>query len=492
MKRVLKVVGATLLVLLTIVLIRAATFSADPVPFEAVSAIDVDRKAACDRLATAIRIRTVATSSTADVAPFEALRNHIEVSFPKVHTTLERERIGRHGLLYTWRGSDPNAKPVLLMAHQDVVPVDESALALWEHPPFAGVIADGYIWGRGTLDVKSGVFGILEGAEKLIEDGFRPTRTVYFSFGHDEEVGGLDGAQRTAALLRNRGVRLEVTIDEGGIIGHGLVPGVSTPVALIGVAEKGYVSLELSTKGEGGHSSMPPPNTAVGVIAQAVTRLEANPFPTHMEHSGRFFEYVGPKMPFHMKIIFANLWLFRPIVQAILSGKNTMNATIRTTTAATMFNAGVKDNVLPAEAKAIVNFRIIPGDTIARVIEYVKKTIDDPRVAVAAMSEDGKVGFGTEPSPVSDVHAPSFHALANTIRGVANDPELTVAPYLVVGATDSRYLTDISDNVYRFLFNHIGPDDIPRIHGTNERIAVDNYVQTITFYYALIKNLQTL
>jgi carboxypeptidase PM20D1 len=258
---------------------------------------------------------------------------------------------------------------------------------------------------------------------------------------------------------------------------------VKGPVALIGVAEKGYVSLRLSAQGAGGHSSMPPPRTAVGVVAQAVTRLEQSPFPARMDHAGRFFAYVGPKMPMDRRLIFANLWLFEPLVFRILSGTPSMNATIRTTTAPTMFHGGVKDNVLPIEAEAVVNFRILPGDTPESVKTRVEAVVDDPEVTVAYMD-----GFRDPPSPVSDVTSASFALVRDAIRQATQDPELVVAPYLTVGATDSRYFQPIADNTFRYLHNRLGPKDLARLHGTDERIAVANYLELVRFYYLLIRN----
>ena len=334
--------------------------------------------------------------------------------------------------------------------------------------------------------MKSSLMAILEAVEALLKDGFRPRRTVFLAFGHDEEIGGLNGARKTADLLRSRNIQPEYVLDEGGLIAKNIIPGVSGPVALVGIAEKGYISLELTVKTEGGHSSMPAKHTALGILSKAIAKLEENPFPANMSYSAQFFRYVGPKMPFMRKIIFANLWLFNPLVKNILSKSPEMNAGIRTTTAATMFNAGIKENVLPIQATAVVNFRIMPGEDVGSVVNHVKRIIDDLDVQIRPTD------FSSEPSPVSDIYSKSYEIFRNTIHQVVSDKDLIVAPYLFVAATDSRYFTGLSDNVYRFLPTKFYPKDLKRIHGTNERISIEDYARAVKFYYQLIRNSEEL
>lgn len=488
MKRALLAAAAVLLCLVAVLLARALSFTLEQPPIPKLERVDVDEAAAAERLGAAIRFQTVTRAEKPhdDPRAFEALHAYLRETFPLAHTKLSTRAVGRHGLLFTWRGTRPEKKPILLMAHQDVVPVAPGTDQDWEHPPFSGAVANGFVWGRGALDVKSGLLGTLEAVEMLLAQGFEPKRTVYLAFGHDEEIGGRDGAAKIAGYLADQGVTLEYVLDEGGIIGEGLIPDVSVPVALVGVAEKGYVSLELVAKTEGGHSSMPPSATAIGRLSRAIAALEAAPFPVRMSHSVRFFEFVGPKMPLLKRIVFANLWLFQPVVEDILTSKHTTAATVRTTTAPTIFHAGVKDNVLPHEARAVVNFRIIPGETPKTVLARVR-AIAGEQIDVRPYAAEGE-SFGTSPSPTSSIDSEAYEAIAGTIRGVSNDPSMVVAPYLVVGATDSRYFQPIATNVYRFLFMRLGPEDIQRIHGTNERIAVDNYADAIRFYYNLIRS----
>ncbi len=349
-------------------------------------------------------------------------------------------------LLYTWKGTDATLPPVLLTSHLDVVPADVPAdleppvsemlqeysrMSLdpskdhgvsrvdsrgslmnesesWQHPPFSGDIADGFIWGRGTLDDKVGVVGILEAVEGLVRAGYEPRRTVYLAFGQDEEVGGELGAQKIARQLASREIRLFFVLDEGTPVVRGIVPGVEAPVALIGVAEKGYVTLVMDVKAQGGHSSSPPEHTAIGLLAQAISRLEANPFPARLDGvAERFFVEVGPEMAFSRKLLFANLWLFRPLIVKALASSPATSPLVRTTTAITQIDGGTQENVLPREARAIVNFRLLPGDTVEGLRERVREVVDDDRISIRFLNKSQALG----PSDVSVVDAPPFRVV---------------------------------------------------------------------------------
>ncbi|MBI4820730.1 MAG: M20 family peptidase [Deltaproteobacteria bacterium] len=478
------IAALTLAALLTLVVTYRAlvtTRAVETLPPTSLLALDVD--SAAKKLAGAIALPTLWKGTDTATTTFQQLHTHLARSFPRTHQTLRVETIEGFSLLYTWQGSDRSKKPILLMAHQDVVPIAPGTEEDWTHPPFSGAISDGFVWGRGALDIKSALVAELEAIETLIAAGFVPKRTVYLAFGHDEEVGGT-GAAAIARALAERGVRLELVLDEGSSMVEGLIPGVKEPVAVIGIAEKGYVSLELSVRAEGGHSSMPPPHTAVGILSQAVTRLEANPFPSKRTYAGKFFRELAPAMPFHLRLVFTNLWLFGPIVEPILAKTKPMNAAIRTTTAVTMFQAGVKDNVLPQEARAVVNFRIIPGETITTTIEHVESTIANPDVEVRQLT---KGSIGNDPSAVSDTNSEAYRRLRTTIRQVTGNGGFVVAPYLVLGATDSRHYAKVSDATFRFVMNLAGPEDLPRIHGTNERVAVKSLEDMIRFYAQLIR-----
>jgi len=473
-----------LLLVLGVLLYRAARFTSRQVAAQPGPPLTLDTAAAAERLAGAIRFRTVSYQDSAafDGAEFARFHEYLRTRFPKLHARLKREITNGYSVLYEWRGTDTTLKPILLLAHQDVVPVEAGTESRWTEPPFAGRVAGGYVWGRGAMDDKGNLMAVLEAVERLVADGVTPKRTIYLAFGHDEEVGGTHGAARTAALLASRGVHLEYVLDEGGAITTGLVPGIAGPVALVGIAEKGYVSLELTVRAEGGHSSMPPPETAVGILSAAVVRLEAHQMPRRISGAtAAMLDYIGPEMGFSSRLALANRWLFGGLIERQFGGTPSGNAMLRTTTAPTILAAGVKDNVLPSSARAVVNFRILPGDSVAGVVNHVRQTIDDPRVTTQVLG-----GFENEPSPVSPVSSESFGLLQRTMRQLV--PGVVVTPWLVVGGTDSRHYDGLSGNVFRTGALGLGPTDLERIHGTNERVAIKDYARNIAFYIQLIRS----
>jgi len=368
------------------------------------------------------------------------------------------------------------------MAHMDVMPVEADTKVEWTYPPFEGRIAYNFIWGRGSLDDKVSLLAIMEAVEVLLDEGFKPRRMLYLAFGHDEEIGGRKGGARIAAFLKSKMVKAEWILDEGGVITTGVVPGVSKPVALIGIAEKGYMTLDLSVKHECGHPSMPPQENAIGILSSAIHHLEKNPFQAKLEGATLlFFNTVGPEMPFGMRFLFANKWLFAPYIKSQLKKSNAMNALIRTTIAPTFIEAGSKENVLPQIAKAKVNFRLYPGDSAEYVIEHVKKAINDPRVHIKSSNH-----AWNEASLVSDVNSNSFTLLQRTVRQAV--PDSIVAPFLMVAGTDTKHYAEISDNIFRFVPMRLTSEDLKRIHGKDERISLKNYGEIIKFYIKLIRN----
>lgn len=435
-----------------------------------------------ERLGRALTYETVSRESGA--APELALRGlhaYLRAAFPAVHATLKLETIADFSLLYTWPGSDPSARPYLLLAHQDVVPVEAGTEGRWTYPPFSGSVEGGYIWGRGALDDKVSVVAILEAVERLLQAGFRPRRTIYLAFGHDEEVSGHNGAMRIAATLQQRGVRLDYVLDEGMLIAMGIMPGLARPVATVGLAEKGYLSVELLVDGTGGHSSMPPPHTAVGVLARAVQRVEDSPLPAELRPPSRqLFEHVAPEVSLPLRLALSNLWLLKPVLLRQFASVPSTNALIRTTTAVTMIEGSPKANVLPQRARAVVNFRVLPGDTTDQVLAHVRRVVSDPRVQVTPLPQDR-----SEPSPISSPETASFRSLARSIRSVF--PEAVVAPALMIGQADARHFAAIADSTYRFAPLVLTGPDLDRLHGTNERISIANYVAAVRFYGQLIR-----
>ena len=472
-----------LVVVSSVLVIRTARFTSRQLQVAPAQAIAVDRDGAAKRLAEAIRFQTVSFQDPAEpsVKEFDRLHAFFTISFPRLHQQLSKETINAHSLLYMWKGKEARLKPILLMGHMDVVPVESATEKHWTRPPFSGEIAEGYIWGRGTMDDKVGVLGILEAVEYLLNVDFQPQRTIYLAFGHDEEIGGHNGAGKIVELLRGRGVELEFVLDEGMNIVDGVISGIAAPAALIGIAEKGYLSLELSVETAGGHSSIPPAETAIGIVSRSLQRLEAAPFPARLSGpTRRMLEFLGPEMAWAKRLALANLWLFDPLVRKQLAASPLTNAAIRTTLAPTLFHAGVKENVLPTQASAVVNLRILPGDTIAGATAHVRATIDDPRVKIIPLP------VRMEPSAVSDIEAASFSVIHRTIRQTV--PEALVAPALLVAATDSRHYAGLTKNIYRFLPITLRPEDASRYHGIDERISLEDYARCVRFYAQLIRN----
>jgi len=481
MKKVLFILSGTVLLLIGALTFRTIRFVSRQIEVPPEKMIRLDTQSIVGRLARAIQYRTISGQDTPNSTSgeFQSFHRFLDESFPGVNKHLSKETVGRYSLLYTWKGADERLKPILLMGHMDVVPVDPKSQRSWTYPAFSGRVADGYVWGRGAMDDKVSVLGILEAVEHLLAEGFTPRRTVYLAFGHDEEIGGQNGAAKIAALLASRKVELEWVLDEGGNVTDGIIPGVSRPVALVGIAEKGYLTLELAVESIGGHSSIPPARTAIGILSSAIHKLEQTPFPTRLsEPTRRFFEFIGPELGWTKKMALANLWLFEPFVKRELEKSPLTVAMIRTTQAATIFQAGIKENVLPNNARAVVNFRLLPGDTIASVVERVRKIIDDPRVTVALLPVQ------MEPSATSDSESKAFSLLQRVIWQTIGAP--IVAPSLLVAATDSRHYAQLTKNVFRFLPITLRAEDANRYHGIDERIAVKDYEQCIRFYDKLI------
>ena len=484
-KRLLVGLLAALSVLIAVVVVRTLTFTAPPQPTVAApSVLAFDGDAAATRLAKAITFPTISggDSATRDAAAtaFTDLHRHLRASFPKVYVTLHHEVVSGHSLLFTWSGSQPDLPPIVLIAHQDVVPIEDPSA--WTRPPFGGVIADGHIWGRGAMDFKLGVLGILEAVEALLLAEFTPRRTVIIGLGHDEEIGGQQGAKALAAALRARQVKPWLVLDEGLMVTDGIIDGLDRPAALIGIAEKGFLTLELAVSSTGGHASTPPDQTAVGIVAAAVARLQDAPFPSTLsEPIHAMMDRLGPHMPFGNKLAMANRWLLGGLVAGKMAGKPATAAAVRTTIAPTMLTGSKKPNVLAKRATAIVNFRLAPGDTRKRVIARVREVIDDDRVSLKAVDN-----FLSDPSPSSPVNGAPYATLETTIRQIY--PQALVAPALFVGASDGRHYQGLTSAVYRFSPQTLTPSDRLRFHGIDERVSIDGYRNAIRFYAQLIRN----
>lgn len=462
---------------------RPADLAAPASAEASAAAIELDEAAVLARLAEAIRFPTVSHEGpqTMDVAAFEGFIDWVERSYPAVMAEMTLRRIGGYTLLFTWTGSDPAVPPVLFAGHYDVVPVVPGTEEAWTHPPYAGVIADGYVWGRGALDNKNAVVGLLEAASWMIARGERPRRTVYFSFGHDEEIGGVAGAAAVTETLRAEGVQLAWTLDEGSFVMKDVFPGVDVPLAIVNTAEKGSLTLEIVAHGQGGHSSMPPSRTAVGVLAEALVRLQERPLPGGIEGlSASALDAIGPYMPFGQRVLFANRWLFGPLLEHELGKVPFTNALLRTTTAPTMLSGSPKSNVLPIEAIATVNFRIHPRDTVEGVVAHVRDAVVQDDVEV-------RVGNGREASAVSDHQSEGFGLIGQATR--AEFGPVVVAPGLMVAASDTRHYGQIADDSFRFNPMIVTQAEIAGFHGTNERIGTEGMLKGVRTYVRLLESL---
>ena len=450
----------------------------------------VDEAAVAERLAQAVRLPTVssATDAQLNADQFRALHALLQKQFPRVHASLKRELVNDLSLLYTWEGSDPKANAIVLLAHQDVVPIAPGTEGDWQQPPFAGLVKDGYVWGRGSWDDKGNLLAQLEAVEQLLAEGYRPPRTVYLAYGADEEVGGHRAPARIAALLKSRGVQADFVLDEGLLVLDGVMPGLKQPAALIGVAEKGYLSVRLSVSTAPGHSSMPPRpgSSAIALLSAGLDRLEHAQMPAGIRGvAGEMFDVLGPEMGGFSRVALTNLWLFGPLVQRQLEGGASTNAMLRTTTALTMLQAGNKDNVLPGRAEATVNFRMLPGDTREDVLRHVRAQVG--RVVPDQQLEVTGLPGGKEASQVAPTDAAPYQTLARTVRELF--PDALVAPGLMVAGTDSVHYEAISRHVFKFSPIRAVSDDLPRFHGTNERLGVAHYANAIRFYHRLIPQL---
>ncbi len=483
MKKLLWILAALVVALVIVVVVRTVRFTPirDAARTNVTLASENDTLLAA-HLAGAIRFATVSKQDSGpELVPMRALHGYLAQTFPRSYEVLRHEVVAPASLLFEWKGSDQSLDPIVMMSHLDVVPVEAGSEGAWTHAPFSGDLANGFIWGRGSLDDKVGVLATLEAVEALVAKGYLPRRTVYLAFGDDEEVDG-HGAGAIVALLKARGVHPLVAIDEGSAIVRGVIAGVARPAALIGIAEKGHMSVQLTVMSSGGHSSMPPPQTAVGVLAQAIDRLEKHPLPAHLNGAAEgMLGQLGREMPLGARAMMANLWLTRPLVVRMMARSPVTNASLRTTTAPTMFQGSPKENVLPIRAQAIVNFRIIPGETPETVVQHVRSVVDDAAVVVTI------VGAPSPPSPVSSTTSAAYRILARDIAVL--QPDAIVAPSLVVAATDSRQYAGYAKDVYRFLPVQIGPTDLERIHGTNERIGIRDYAHGVAFMTLLIADL---
>lgn len=486
-KRLLLWIMAAFVLLAAVLLVNTLRKGSRQLDVQPVAELKVDSMAVAQRLGEAVRYRTIASRSDPlrNADQFEQLHAMLQAQYPAAHAVLKRETVGELSLLYTWQGTDPALQPIMLMAHQDVVPVSPGSGAQWDVDAFSGTVQDGFVWGRGAWDDKGNLIAQMEAIEMLAASGFQPERTIYLAYGADEEVAGDRGAARIAALLKERGIRLSFVIDEGLLITDGIMPGTSKPVALIGIAEKGFLSVVVKLPATPGHSSMPPPAGTGGIamMSAALQSVDDDQMPGAIRGiAAEMLATVAPEMNLPLRVAMSNLWLFGPIVQKQLEAGASTNALLRTTTALTMVHAGNADNVMPGQVEATVNYRMLPGDSAGGMIERLKgqvaRSVGHTQFEVVALPG------ASEASTISPTESQPYQLINRTVREVF--PGTVVAPGLMIGATDSRHFSGVSDHVFRFSPVRAKAEDLARFHGSNERISVDNLAELIRFYHRLL------
>jgi len=462
-------------------LVRPAAGAAAPANLAPAPEINVDL--ATTHLCEAIRIQTISRTRgvVEDPEAFLAFHAFLQAAYPRVHAALQREVVADYSLLYTLPGSDPSLPPVLLLAHQDVVPVEAGTEKVWEAPPFAGEVRDGWIYGRGASDEKGSLVAIMEAMETLLGRGFRPRRTVMLAFGYDEEVLG-DGAKAVAELLKERNVRPWFVLDEGMVVVLDY-PLTGKPAALIGIAEKGYLTVRVTARAEGGHSSTPPRETAAENLSRAILAIRAHPFAAGLDEgpAAEMLDALAPHLGFAERAAIVNRWAFGPMLRSRMGSTPAGDALLRTTIAPTVVEGGTKENVLPQEARALVNLRLHPRDSVEGAMEHLRNSV----AGIAGVSLE-TLGKPYEPSPVSSTTSDSYALLAAAAR--AHSPEgAPVVPMLVLGYTDSRQFVPVAENVYRFRPQWIPQSELGRVHGTGERLSVDNLARLVRFFAQLVE-----
>lgn len=468
---------AAFIVFAAVLAVRAAAFKPRAEESRAEAPEAFDREKAVAHLQELIRCRTVSyrDKSLEDDGEFEKLEKLLPRLFPHVTAHCSLLKLTDRSLLFKWAGRSAE-KPGVLMAHYDVVPVNEDA---WDKPAFDAVIENGVLWGRGTIDTKATFLGVLEAADHLIAQGFVPQNDLYLAFAGDEEISG-EGAPAIVEWFRNQGISPEFVLDEGGAVVEKVFPGVTAPCAMVGIGEKGPLDVKLTYESAGGHASTPPPHTAVGLLARAVTRIESHPFPFQLTApAAEMFDTLGRHSTFLYRLIFANLWCFKPVLNLIcrLSGGE-LNALVRTTCAFTRMEGSAASNVLPPKAWMAANLRLIGEDTVESAKAYLEKTIRNDKIRVDVI-------HGMNPSRVSTTEGEPWQRLKKAISGTWEG--VVVSPYLMLACSDSRHYGPISDKVYRFSAMALSKEERGMIHANNERIPLATVEKTVAFYLRLIK-----
>ena len=468
---------ALFLTFISVIIIRTLLFKPTSQPENLNNNEKFDKNSSISALQQLIRCKTVSyyDKKLEDNREFEKLISILPSLYPKVFEVCEFSQLPDRALLFKWSGKN-NSDPTVLMAHYDVVPVDEE---YWEKPPFDAIIEDGVLWGRGSLDTKVTFNGVLFAANTLINEGFVPENDIYFAFSGGEEVNG-NGAKNIVNYFKENKITPALVVDEGGAVVENVFPGVKKPCAMIGIAEKGMLNLTFSVKSNGGHASSPAPHTPIGILSKACCKIENNPFKMHItKPAGEMFDTLGRYSSFVYRMIFANMWLFSGILNIICKKSGgELNALLRTTVAFTQSEGSKAPNVIPPKATMTANLRLNPKDSVENAVEYIRKTINDENIELI-------VGSNMQPSRISQTKCEAYDkvasAVANTWKGCI------VSPYLMVQCSDCRHYGEISDKVYRFSAMDLTSEERKTIHGHNERIRIETANRAVEFYIRLIK-----
>lgn len=511
MKRVIVILLFVFLALILLLIVRTYTYKFKKIESnsnnkEVVNTAPSEKSVR--RFVGGIRIPTISNESYEEThfKPFDEFMKYLADSYPQVYKVMDTDTINKYGMTFHWKGKNRNLKPILFLSHYDVVPVvgydpstaipTDTIFRLtdkplppihayaeeWDYPPFSGAVANGRIYGRGTLDMKCMLFALMEGADNLITEGFQPERDIWFAFGHDEEVSGRQGALRIADYFKNRGMDFDAVYDEGGIIAApgSAIESIKAPLGLVGVGEKGFLTLRLTVKGMGGHSSMPPKKSSLVYAAEIIEKLNSAQFPAQIiTPIETFFDNIGNEMGFFSRMAIANQWLLKPLLLGTMEKSPASNALVRTTTAITMAKGSDAPNVLSSEAEVTVNFRILPGDSVSGVIQHVKKICEGYDIGMEVISQ-------REPSGISPVNVRGFEIIQEEVAKIY--PEAIVSSYITIGGTDSYKYQAVSNDIYRFMPLYLNQYEQRTIHNENEYISLENFGKIQWYFKELMKN----
>lgn len=469
------ILGVLLLFILTL-LIRTLHFTPHPEEAPAEMPVSFDEAAAIEHMQQLIRCKTESyrDKQLEDDAEFEKCIDLLSSLFPHVYETCTLTRLNSRSLLYLWKGKT-SEKPGVLMAHFDVVPVNQ---ADWSKPAYEALIEDGVMWGRGTLDTKGTFLGAMQAADNQIAAGFVPEHDLYLAFGGDEEING-DGAPAIVRYFKENNIHPDFVLDEGGAVVTNVFPGVTKPCAVVGIAEKGMLNVRFTVKSNGGHASTPPSRSSIGMLGRTVKNIEEHPFPyTLTAPALKMFDALARHSGFAYRMIFANLWCFNPVLNLICKkGGGELNALVRTTVAFTQMSGSAAINVLPPEATIGANLRLIPGETMESAKKRLQSLCSDERVTVEVLN-------GMNPSRVSATDCEPWKRLCTAIHSTWQDA--IVSPYLMLACSDSRHYGEISDHVYRFSAMALSKEERGMIHGNDERVPLETLTRTVAFYMRVI------